>query len=173
MGRGRAAYDPGMSIRSWWAGREPGTGRLILLLCVFVPLGAYLLWAVSIASGDNPPSHPAAAEFRLVSIDGRPVRRMAGCRNHPPGGRMLLGKDGRWWMREMDCRTMRWPQARSGTYRWYGDTLRIHREGARWGEFPTHVLVQRGDTIDVPREHAGRKYVSRYVRVRTTAPDSV
>ena len=79
---------------------------------------------------------------------------------------MLLGRNGRWWMREMDCRRMRWPEVRSGTWRWSGDTLVIHRRAARPGELPAHAFVLRGDTIDVPREHRGKKYVSRYVRVR-------
>jgi hypothetical protein len=58
----------------------------------------------------------------------------------------------------------------AGTYRWSGDTLVIHRPGARPGEFPSRFLVLRGDTIDVVRGARGRKSVSRYVRVRTLAP---
>jgi hypothetical protein len=157
-----------MFIRDWWSTRTPGTGRLILLVAVFGPLSIFLVWTAFIAPDESLP-HPVAVEFRLVSVDGKPPGRI-GCYGQKPGGTMLLGKDGRWWMRQMNCKVQYGVEIEAGTYRWSGDTLVIHRPGARPGEFPSRFLVLRGDTIDVVRGAQGRKSVSRYVRVRTPAP---
>lgn len=152
-----------MPTRSW-SSRTPGTFRLILLLCVFGPLSIYLVWAAFIAPDDSLP-HPVAAEFRLAAVDGKPPGRI-GCYGHRPGGRMLLGQDGRWWMRQVNCKVQYGLEVEVGTYRWSGDTLVIHRPGARPGEFPRRFLLLRGDTIDVVRGTREGKSVSRYVRVR-------
>lgn len=157
-----------MFIRDRWSTRTPGTGRLILLLCVFVPLTAVLLRPFIEGLKPSRPPYPVAAEFRLVSVDGKPPSRIA-CRSRRPGGRMVLGTNSEWWMQVVDCRLRYGIMTDGGTYRRSGDTLVIHRHGARPGEFPSRFLVLRGDTIDV-RGTRGRKSVSRYVRVRTPAP---
>jgi hypothetical protein len=157
-----------MFIRERWASRTPGTVRLILLVSVFGSLFIYLAWAVFVAPDRSLP-HPVAAEFRLVPVGGKPPGRV-GCYGHRPGGRMLPGKDGRWWMRQVNCKVRYGVTMEAGTWRWSGDTLVIHRPGARPGEFPRRFLVLRGDTIDVVRRTREGKSVSRYVRVRIPAP---
>ncbi|HEX5870881.1 MAG TPA: hypothetical protein VFY65_10715 [Longimicrobium sp.] len=159
-----------MSIRQRWSTRTPGTGRLIALLCVFVPLSLLLVWAACFGGadqGEEPTS--VAAEFRMVSIRGKPLSPI-GCRGHRTGGRILLGTDGRWWKREMDCRTMRSPGVQTGTYRWSGDSLIVRHPAGRAGEFLSTIYVLRGDTIDIPRRHRRTRYFVRYVRVRTPPP---
>lgn len=160
-----------MFIRERWSNRTPGTGRLILLVGVFGSLFVYLVWAAFVAPDESLP-HPVAAEFRLVSVDGKPLPAWRRCFGRKVGGRMLLGEDGRWWMEEVDCKVRYGLRMDAGNYRWSGDTLVIHRPGARPGEFPRRFLVLRGDTIDVIRRREGKKSVSRFVRVRTPGPAS-
>lgn len=158
-----------MFIRDWWSTRTPGTGRLILLLCVFVPLAAVLLRPFIEGLGPSRRPHPVAAEFRPVSVDGEPPSRI-GCRSRRPGGRMVLGTNGEWWLRIIDCRLRYGMMTSGGSYRWSGDTLTPHRKAARPGEFPLHVLVLRGDTLDFTERYGRKTSVSRYVRAQTPAP---
>lgn len=153
-----------------WSNRTPGTVRLTLLLCGFGCLFVYLVWAVFVAddqSGGEP--YPVAAEFRLVSVDGKPPSPI-GCNSRRPGGRIVLGTDGRWWMRVVNCR-MRYGMATgSGVYRWSGDTLILAHHHPHRGEIVQHVLVARGDTLDITGTYGRKKSVSRYVRVHPARP---
>ncbi|HEX6369004.1 MAG TPA: hypothetical protein VF006_08725 [Longimicrobium sp.] len=158
-----------MRIRERWSTRTPGTGRLILLLCVFVPLTAVLLRPFIEGLKPSRPPHPVAAEFRLVSVDGKPPSKIA-CRSRRPGGRLILGTNGEWWLRVVDCRLRYGMMTNGGTYRWSGDTLTLHRKAARRGEFPLHILVLRGDTLDFSGRSGRKKSISRYVRVHTPRP---
>lgn len=157
-----------MHIRSWWANRVPGTGRMIALLCVFGPLSIYLAWATFVAPDDSLP-HPVVAEYRLVLMDGKPLSPVT-CYSRRPGGRMVLGADGRWWMQVTDCRARYGVVIGSGIYRWSGDTLALYRRDyARSGGVPRHVVVPRGDTLDIPSRHSQSPPLYRFVRVHTPA----
>jgi hypothetical protein len=97
-----------------WSTRTPGTGRLILLVCVFGSLLGYLVWAAFAGSdrGAAEP-YPVAAEFRLVSVDGKPLSPIA-CNSRRPGGRIVLGTDGRWWTAGCDTGWRRAPASTAG-----------------------------------------------------------
>lgn len=159
-----------MSIRDRWSTRTPGTGRLILLLCVFVPLTVFLLRPFIDGLRPSPPPSPVAAEFRLVSIDGKPPSRIA-CRSRRPGGRMVLGANGEWWLQIIDCRFRYGMMTQSGdAYRRSGNTLTLVWNHPHRGEVVRHVMVQRGDSLDLAGTFGRKKSVSRFVRVRTPAP---
>jgi hypothetical protein len=158
-----------MFIRERWSNRTPGTGRLILLVSVFGSLFIYLVWAAFIAPDTGLP-HPVAAEFRLVSVDGKPLPSRRCFRRHV-GGRILLGQDGRWQMDVVDCRARYGIWTRAGTYRWSGDTLAVYDHRVSPGEPPLHVLATRSDTLEIPAVYARKKAVLRWVRVRTRSAD--
>jgi hypothetical protein len=58
----------------------------------------------------------------------------------------------------------------SGVYRWSGDTLILARNHPHRGEIVQHVLVRRGDSLDITGTYRRKKSVSRYVRVRPARP---
>ncbi|WP_420127160.1 hypothetical protein [Longimicrobium sp.] len=152
-----------------WSDRTPGTGRLILVVCVFGSLFVYLVWAAFIGGDRGGVPHPVAAEFRLVLVDGKPPGSIA-CNSRRPGGRIVLGTDGRWWMRVVSCRLRYGMATGYGVYRWSGDTLILARHHPHRGEIVQHVLVRRGDTLDITGRYRGKKSVSRYVRVPPARP---
>lgn len=158
-----------MFIRDGWSTRTPGTGRLILLLCVFVPLSIFLVRAAFVGGDRGGEPYPVAAEFRLVSVDGKPPSPI-GCNSHRPGGRIVLGTDGRWWKRVVDCRDRYGVAVGSGVYRWSGDTLILARHHPHRGEIVWHALVLRGDTLEITKRYKGKKSISRFVRVRPPLP---
>lgn len=107
---------------------------------------------------------PAAAEFRLAAVNGTPVGpRM--CEGGVRGGRMVLGKAGRWWIKEQVCAPVAGSSIWIGTYGWSGDTLTLHRIGARPGERPMGRVVLRGDTLELANTDIGSIHNYRYVRV--------
>lgn len=107
---------------------------------------------------------PAVAEFRLVAVNGRAVGpRM--CEGGVNGGRMVLGKNGRWWIREQVCAPVAGKAIWVGDYQWSGDTLTLHRIGARPGERPMGRVVLRGDTLDLANTPIGSIHNYRYVRI--------
>lgn len=135
---------------------------LFLLLLTVAALSGLLLWRV-VAGGGTGPEPVPAAEFRLVSVDGRlpgaEMCRRTGIRR----ARLVLRKDGRWRMREERCRPApAWVTA--GTWRRSGDTLLVMPVRSRGGEVPRAGSVLRGDTLDLP-VHRGQTYLYRFVRV--------
>jgi hypothetical protein len=107
----------------------------------------------------------ASAEFRLTAVNGTPVGpRM--CEGGIRGGRMVLGKNGRWWIKERVCNPAAGSSIWIGTYLWSGDTLTLHRIGARRGERPMARVVLRGDTLDLANTDIGSIHNYRYVLYR-------
>jgi hypothetical protein len=106
---------------------------------------------------------PAAAEFRLATVNGRAVGpRM--CEGGVNGARMVLGRNGRWWIRDEICAPVAGHGVSVGNYQWAGDTLILHRIGARPGERPMARTVLRGDTVELANTSLGI-HAYRYVRV--------
>jgi hypothetical protein len=154
-----------MSFRHPFA-RAAGTGRMIVLLCILVPLALVLLRLVVAGPRAGREPHPLVAEFRLESVDGTPVRRLKRCRAGRPMGRITLGGNGRWRIRLVHC-PARWPRAGTGTYRWLADTLvlRPKRTDRR-----LYTGVLRGDTLDVRDSTHPHSSLFRYLRVHEPAP---
>jgi hypothetical protein len=137
---------------------------LVLGLILLALVGAGVLRFVSKLGMLGPP-RPASAEFRLAAVNGTPVGpRM--CEGGIRGARMVLGKNGRWWIKEQVCAPAPGSAVWIGTYLWSGDTLTLHRIGARRGERPMARVVLRGDTLDLVNTSIGSIHSYRYVLVR-------
>lgn len=140
--------------------------RLLLALAlIFIALVGLGIARLAMRLGMLQEPRPAAAEFRLAAVNGRPTGPRA-CVDGLSDGRLVLGRNGRWWLGEKICEPEGARAIWIGDYVWSGDTLTLYGLGGRPGERPMARVVRRGDTLDLANTNIGSIHTYRYVRIR-------